>query len=183
MYSETQLPLSLMENMNDDSSLAALRAWGADKSDETLGGALRVHALYDKQRAKYVRRLETMYKYFPGIFHCLRYINGLISRRELRRIVDEYKHKNPADTLWDNFTNENCSWQLVSHHLQETECEYQKVHGIRKASRAVGSTTFIGTLAEAIPEDDGLGLLKAGILIILKVCLAGVHLGICILWN
>lgn len=60
MDSETQFPLSLAARMNDNASIINLLEWGRTTSEDTLGGAPKIHAMYDKQRAKFVDNMESM---------------------------------------------------------------------------------------------------------------------------
>lgn len=52
--------------------------------------------------------------------------------------------------------------------LHQTETDYNHTNFARRALRG-GGPANVALLVEAIPEDEGLGVLKAGILILVSV--------------
>lgn len=85
----------------------------------------------------------------------------------------EYINQHNSDTFWQTFNMEKVTWEDVSEELEKVEAIYQDKgagNPIRRAFR--GSTAYTNTAThflEAIPNDDGLGLLKGALLVVLKV--------------
>lgn len=87
-------------------------------------------------------------------------------------MIEDYKRRNQGDIFWSKFTPESCTWQQVHDELERSETEYRHKGVVNRLRRAVrsGGLPGLAPLVEAIPEDDGLGLLKAGIIILVNVC-------------
>lgn len=96
--------------------------------------------------------------------------NGrLIYRRELQLIIDGYKNLNGNSGFWSNFDPESCTWHQVQDELNKVEDEYRrkgKGNFLRRALRRQGLTRTLIPLLEGIPENDGLGFLKGGLIIL-----------------
>lgn len=93
----------------------------------------------------------------------------LIYRRELQLIIDDYKNLNGDNGFWSNFDPDSCTWHQVQDELNKVEEEYrQKGKGsfLRRALRRQGLTRTLIPLLEGIPENDGLGFLKGGLIIL-----------------
>lgn len=93
-------------------------------------------------------------------------------RRELQRVVSEFKTQNSNNnTAVIGSASAVCSWQTIEDMLQQAESDYNQVSFARRALRGQGPAN-VASLVEAIPEDEGLGVLKAGILILINVCMS-----------
>lgn len=92
--------------------------------------------------------------------------------RELQTIIENYKDLNGHNCFWANFDPDTCTWNQVQDELNKVEDEYQlkaKRNPIRRAFRGEGLTRNLTPILEGIPENDGLGLLKGGLIILFNV--------------
>lgn len=92
--------------------------------------------------------------------------------RSLRAAIQRYKETQPKNDFWENFNPDSCSWDQVVAELDETTSFYRtKAEGnaIRRSFRGPGVSRNMGPLLESIPQDNGLGVLKGGLLIIFNV--------------
>jgi hypothetical protein len=91
----------------------------------------------------------------------------------LRAALAEYIHQHDTDTFWETFNMATVTWEEVTGELEKVEAIYQDKgtgNPIRRAFRRSAAYTNTATdLLEAIPNDDGLGLLKGALLVVLKV--------------
>lgn len=100
------------------------------------------------------------------------YHRRLIHGRELQLIIDDYKNLNGDNGFWSNFDPDTCTWHQVQDELNKVEDEYRrkgKGNFIRRALRRQGLTRTLIPLLEGIPENDGLGFLKGGLIILFNV--------------
>ncbi|KAL2285882.1 hypothetical protein FJTKL_07581 [Diaporthe vaccinii] len=148
MDSATELPSSLVRQMNSAASITTLNTYRTGVGKDALGGALNIEAQYDRQSARFVSRLPS-----AGLQH----------------IIENYKSLNGNNYFWANFDPDTCTWHQVHDELNKVEDEYQlkgKRNHIRRAFRGEGLTRNLTPLLEGIPENDGLGLLKGGLIIL-----------------
>lgn len=91
----------------------------------------------------------------------------------LRAALSEYIRHHNKDVSWATFNMETVSWDDVAAELEKVEAIYQGKeikNPIRRAFRHNAAyTTTAAHLLEAIPNDDGLGILKGALLVMLKV--------------
>lgn len=91
----------------------------------------------------------------------------------LRAALSEYIRHHDKDVSWAKFNIERVTWEDVADELEKVEAIYQDKeigNPIRKAfRRSAAYTTTAAPLLEAIPNDDGLGILKGAVLVVLKV--------------
>lgn len=91
----------------------------------------------------------------------------------LRAALSEYIRHHDKDVSWAKFDIETVTWEDVADELEKVEAIYQdKETGnpVRRAfRRSAAYTTTAAPLLEAIPNDDGLGILKGAVLVVLKV--------------
>lgn len=171
MDSATELPSSLVRQMNSAASITTLNTYRTGVGKDALGGALNIEAQYDRQSARFVSRLPSAYVFrFFGLPILWNIHSGSLTYlRELQHIIENYKSLNGNDYFWANFDPDTCTWHQVQNELNKVEDEYQlkgKRNHIRRAFRGEGLTRNLTPLLEGIPENDGLGLLKGGLIIL-----------------
>ncbi|KAI7774986.1 hypothetical protein LA080_007498 [Diaporthe eres] len=117
MDSATELPSSLVRQMNSAASITTLNTYRTGVGKDALGGALNIEAQYDRQSARFVSRLPS-----AGLQH----------------IIENYKSLNGNNYFWANFDPDTCTWHQVHDELNKVEDEYQlkgKRNHIRRAFR------------------------------------------------
>lgn len=95
-----------------------------------------------------------------------------MSHRELRFIIEDYKTLHRGDGFWDNFHPDTCTWYHVHDEITKVEDEYRKKgvgNLLRRTFREDGLTRNLTPLLEGIPDSDGLGFLKGGLIILFNV--------------
>lgn len=174
MDSTSEIPASLRKEMNSAVSITTLNTYRTGIGKDALGGALNIDAQYDRQSARFVSRLPS-----PYVLHSLacplRNIHDEMLRylRDLQIIIENYKSLNGNTCFWTNFEPDTCTWHQVQDELNKVEDEYRlkgKRNPIRRAFRGEGLTRNLTPLLEGIPENDGLGLLKGGLIILFNAC-------------
>lgn len=92
---------------------------------------------------------------------------------DLRAAIERYKTEYPDNDFWREFDAGTCSWQGVLGELDEAKQIYMEKgtrnplrRGLRHGS---GVARNLKPLLEGIPQDDGLGLIKGGFIIIFNV--------------
>ncbi|KAH8756369.1 hypothetical protein F5883DRAFT_429860 [Diaporthe sp. PMI_573] len=155
MDAEKQLPPTLLQQLNDDGELLTFNSWTGTLKEGGLGMALPIekHSIYEKQTASFVKTLGA-------------------NDFGLRAALAEYIHQHDTDTFWETFNMATVTWEEVTGELEKVEAIYQDKgtgNPIRRAFRRSAAYTNTATdLLEAIPNDDGLGLLKGALLVVLK---------------
>ncbi|KAI8664529.1 hypothetical protein NCS55_00962000 [Fusarium keratoplasticum] len=147
---ERNLPVSLREQMNDDREVFIFHEWFQDYSG-TMGSPAVALQFYDKDTSRFAQTLEN---------------------QSLRAAIQRYKETQPKNDFWENFNPDSCSWDQVVAELDETTRFHRtKADGnaIRRSFRGLGVSRNMGPLLESIPQDNGLGVLKGGLLIIFNV--------------
>jgi hypothetical protein len=91
----------------------------------------------------------------------------------LRAAIERYKAENPDTAFWRDFSAARCSWESVLGELDEAKQIYMEKgtriplrRGLRHGS---GIARNLKPLLEGIPQDDGLGFIKGGFIIIFNV--------------
>lgn len=71
MDSATELPASLVRQMNSAASITTLNTYRTGVGKDALGGALSIEAQYDRQSARFVSRLPSAYvlRFLPCQYH------------------------------------------------------------------------------------------------------------------
>ncbi|KAJ3460142.1 hypothetical protein MRS44_011009 [Fusarium solani] len=136
--------------MNDDREVFIFHEWFQDYSG-TMGSPAVALQFYDKDTSRFAQTLEN---------------------QSLRAAIQRYKETQPKNDFWENFDPDSCSWDQVVAELDETTSFYRtKAEGnaIRRSFRGPGVSRNMGPLLESIPQDNGLGVLKGGLLIIFNV--------------
>ena len=96
-----------------------------------------------------------------------------VAIRELQATIDTYLHTTSLPQLKHASNQTSVSWQEVFKELEDAKTLYQEKgdrNSLRRSMRNGGliNQTAI-PLLEGIPQDDGLGLIKGGLLIIFNV--------------
>lgn len=161
--------------MNSSASVTTLNTYRLGQGKEVLNGAINVDAQYDKQSAQYVSRLETGYgSIFLDLLREISFVRhgqGLTCFSELRYIIENYRELNRGVEFWESFHPDSCTWHHVHDELTKVEEEYKRKGRIfRRALRGDSLTRNLTPLLEGIPENDGLGFLKGGLMILFNVC-------------
>lgn len=90
--------------------------------------------------------------------------------RPMREAISEFQQDKLGDTFWDNFNPDLCSWDQVYDMIEAAERAYGKKgakYPVRRAFRHGNAITRnLKPLLEAIPDSDGLGLVKGGLTIL-----------------
>ena len=92
--------------------------------------------------------------------------------RQIQCLIKEHQSSNKGNKFWDDFDPETCTWQQVSEAAVYAEAEYEgKASGnhIRRVFRGESLARNITPLLESLPENDGLGFLKGGLIIVFNV--------------
>lgn len=91
----------------------------------------------------------------------------------LKAALVEYIRHHNEDAFWATFDMEKVTWEDVTDELEKIEAIYQDKglgNPIRRSfRRGAAYTNTAAHLLAAIPNDDGLGLLKGALLVVLKV--------------
>lgn len=92
---------------------------------------------------------------------------------EMKAALAEYTRHEDKDKFWTKFDIDKVTWKDVADELQKVEAIYQDQgvgNPLRRAfRRGAAYSNTAASLLEAIPNDDGLGLLKGALLVVLKV--------------
>ncbi|KAJ4421251.1 hypothetical protein N0V82_003883 [Gnomoniopsis sp. IMI 355080] len=143
---EVQFPLSLSTKMNDDESLATLRAWGAHGDEETLGGALKVHAPYDKQRAKFnYNALSTnTFRTIPGLINRVEETLGRFAKDEDSELYG------CATSLYSAIVD--CLPSLINHLLRQSDQSKIRQYGIMAKSVVVDEVAIVEEILQPLTQ-------------------------------
>lgn len=97
--------------------------------------------------------------------------------RQLRVIIENFRELHRGGDFWENFHPDTCTWYHVHDELSKVEDEYKRKGSIlRRALRGDGLTRNLTPMLEGIPENDGLGFLKGGLIILFNVCSTFCHI-------
>lgn len=152
MSSEKQVPAALRQHMNQDEEIVAISAWATATDQDTLDGiALPKSTPYDKQRSKFAVPI-------PNV--------------QIQCLITEHQILNKGNKFWDEFDPQSCTWQDVFNAVEEAVAEYEGIAArspIRRVFRSEAWIKNVPPLLENIPENDGLGFLKGGLIILFNV--------------
>ncbi|GAP86571.1 hypothetical protein SAMD00023353_2001770 [Rosellinia necatrix] len=141
---EKNLPQTLVKTMGDKNEVAAFDQWRKSDAATSISPSLATPAAFDYQRSLW---------YQPG------------SREDLEGAINHYFQQNKQE-----FSSESTTWQGVLEELDGATAMYhEKVRGNPARATLRRGDTIARTLIpilESIPNDNGLGLLKGGLLVI-----------------
>lgn len=162
--------------MSSAASVTTLNTYRRGAGKNVFGGALDVDVQYDRQSAEFVSRLENKY---VTTFIEVGYGRRLTRGSKLRVMIENYQRLNQGDEFWDNYSPETCTWNHVYDELNKVEEEYRRKvtnNFVRRRFRDDGLARTLAPLLEGIPENDGLGFLKGGLIIVFNVRISCTHL-------
>jgi len=85
-------------------------------------------------------------------------------------VLDEYRRLNPDEPLWGGCNPEEITWDQVFGVLDNTKRHYDNTNFFRRKFRNEGLISRIAQpLLEAIPGENGIGLIKAGLMVLFHV--------------
>ncbi|KAF4978171.1 hypothetical protein FZEAL_5416 [Fusarium zealandicum] len=146
---EKNVPVTLRERMNDYMEVFIFQSWFRSYSKDGIGSSTAIQPFYDKNTSSFMERLEDPH---------------------LRAAIERYLAEQPMQESWLNCKPDSCSWKQVIEEIQSTKDFYQSrgdKNPIRRCFRkGPGIARNFIPLLESIPQEDGLGLLKGGLLII-----------------
>ncbi|ROW10566.1 hypothetical protein VMCG_01916 [Cytospora schulzeri] len=148
MASKEHLPEALRQHMNQDKEIVAISAWATTADKEILEGPLPKSTPYDKQRSQFVDTILDI---------------------KVQCLIKEHQRLNQGNKFWDEFDPETCTWQEVFDAVEGAEAEYEGKASrvsIRRVFRSEALVRNATPLLEGIPERDGLGFLKGGLIIL-----------------
>ncbi|KAI1347022.1 hypothetical protein F5Y01DRAFT_330212 [Xylaria sp. FL0043] len=144
MELESNLPPTLVRTMSDKFEVSTFDHWRTSDGAISISTSLATPATYDEQRSLWRR---------PG------------SQKDLESAINHYLQQNKHE-----FNSKSSTWQGVLEQLDNATAIYQgKVRGnparatIRKGEAIARNLV---PMLEAIPNDNGLGLLKGGLLVL-----------------
>lgn len=173
--SYADIPASLRQRMNSDGEISTFRKWFGNYSEKRISASLSTRMIYDKESCRFVHTLDNPY----GCHSCLKWFQLVVttltcSCSALQHAIEKYAAQNPDDNFWKKCDPKSCCWNNVIEELEDAHRVYQE-KGDRNFARRTfrqgsGVARNLIPMLESIPQDDGLGVLKGGFLVIFNVC-------------